>query len=748
MVATLATTRQSQREVQTQTYIQSIHIAVPSNTSWEPDRVQQFITGLYALPGPFTLAIKAAHNSLKWSIEVPAPQVPPLMKAIYSSYPGASVATVNKSHTAVGDYLYQLHGAAPFIAPLRTVTEFGDLDPLVSLLTAMGDLAENEAITYSLTLKHAREEYYKLGEEISKESITKWWHFLTVPTTVAAMTRRAMGADEIDRFVPTLQRLIEAKLGSSLMEATIAFKVKAAGPQRANELIRLLGPALALFERESCNFLVEPQDDKSFALVLAVPEVAALWHLPTEQCQTSGIYWAGSKKSPLPVQLSRITEGVRLGTNTYQGKSREVRLPYPDRVTHINIVGRTGVGKSTFMHHLIHQDIDNGKGVAVIDPHGALVHSVLQCSIAAGREEDVVLFDMNDTECPIGLNLLAGPPGVPKETVASRALEVIRKMFADNWHTGRMERALYAAIISLMNFPEATLMDIERLFYDSDFRSQVLAKETDPVSLSFWLNQYNPAKPLFQSQIAEPIVNRITKFYQNPTIRNVICQPGSLDIADIMAGNRIFLANLGGISTIEMETLGALLVSKFQIAAMSQSRLDRRVEPYYLYIDEVQNFSTTSLPEMFSEARKFGLSLTVANQYLKQLEGDTLDAVIGNAGTTVLFQIGPHDAPQLTSFFQPHFSKEDLVNLCRFHVVVRTQIANESIPAFSLQTDAPLQVSEGAGERLARIRVASCEKYAQPRAEVEKAILERIKGGRAKPDEEADGDLDGDDFVG
>ncbi|MCA9875388.1 MAG: type IV secretion system DNA-binding domain-containing protein [Anaerolineales bacterium] len=747
-MSTTDSTQEIQIELSTKTYIQTIHLAVPHNTAWEPERAQQLISSFYALSGPIALVIKASPNTLKWSIELPESQVQPAIKAIYGSYPGADVAVTNKTNTAVGEFIFHLHGAAPFIAPLRDVREFGDIDPLVSLLTAMGDLAEDETITYSLSLKHAREEYYTLGEKMSKQTLTQWWHFLTVPTAVMAMTFKVVGAEGKDRFVPTLQKLIDEKLGASLMETNLAIKVKADNQHRAMEIIGLLGPALALFERESCNFLVQPQA-KSFALVLSAPEIAALWHLPTDQCQMAGIYWAKAKAKPLPVEVSRVKEGIRLGSNTFQGKSREVRLPYPDRATHINIVGRTGVGKSTFMHHLIHQDIANGKGVAVIDPHGALVQDILRCSIPEGREQDVILLDMNDHEFPMGLNLLAGPSNVPKEEIASRAVEVIRKMFEDNWHPGRMERALYAAIMGLMNIPGSTLMDVDRLFYDSDFRAQVIAQETDPVSLSFWLNQYNPAKPVFQSQIAEPIVNRITKFYQNPTIRNVICQPASLDVADILARNRIFLANLGGISTLERETLGALLVSKFQIAAMSQSRLgDRTTDPYFLYVDEVQHFSTTSLPQMFSEARKFGLSLVVANQYLKQLEGGTLDAVMGNVGTTVLFQIGPHDAPQVASFFQPHFTKDDLVNLSRFHAVVRTQIANESVAAFSLQTDKPLEESEAAAEQVASIRTFSRETYALPRAEVEKTILDHLKRDRVKADEETTTDSDEDPFLG
>lgn len=672
---------------------------------------------------PFSVGIRATHESVEWLVEVWQELEEPLIRNLYGLYPNAQIAVNPKSSAPIGYRLYCFRAASSFLKPLLTVEEFGQLDPLAGIVSALGTLQSDEVVTYSLHLRPVRKEYYEVGEKLLKE-----------------MQREAEAAKkshEIPPFDRTQLQLATTKFGATLKEVEFAVKVKAETKERANDIVNLLNPALAVYERDGCNSLV-PSQEKSFELVLSAPEASALWHLPSDQCNHPRVHWAGGAVAPLPQQANQNTDSVvAIGTNSYQGHVQEVKLAYADRVTHINIIGKNGVGKSTLMHHMIHQDIANGKGVGVIDPHGKLVENILACSIPPEREADVVLLDMTDGDYPIGLNLLAAPRGIPPEKVASRAVSVIRKMFADEWHQGRMEAALYAALMTLMEVEGATLLDIARLFHDSDFRSQALSSKTDPIALDFWIHQYEPASPNFKSQIASPITNRINKFYRNRQIRRVICQTGSLDFARLMDDKRIFLANLGGLTDVEAETLGALLIAKFEVATMSRSRLGQaEVAPFYLYIDEVQNFSTTSLDRMFSEARKYGLSLTVANQYLQQLEGDTLEAVFGNTGATIIFRVGPHDAPRLSAFVKPQFTGEDLINLHRFHTVVKAQVNDNTLPAFSMEIDQPLQGSDGWEERLERIRTHSRQTYARPAAEVDAELTQRILAHRQPAKEE------------
>jgi len=326
------------------------------------------------------------------------------------------------------------------------------------------------------------------------------------------------------------------------------------------------------------------------------------------------------------------------------------------------------------LHQMIMEDILYGQGVGLIDPHGDLYKAILQEGIPDKQEgipdKLVVLFDVTDTEYPVGLNLLAVPPGVPPDRVADQALSIIRKMFIDDWPPGQMETVLDAALRALVRFPGAIIIDVIELLTNPAFRSQVLENVDDPISWQFW-NFFNSRSENEQRRMAQPIINRISRFYRNPTLRRIICQEKCLDFRKLLDMKAIFLANLGGLTDIETEILGSILVSKIQLAAMSRGDVEvEKRTPHYLYIDEVQRFTTTPLPELFSEARKFGLSLTVANQRLGQLKGDTLEAVMGSVGTSIMFVVDDHDAGLLARYTRPQFTADDLVNLNLYNTVV------------------------------------------------------------------------------
>jgi hypothetical protein len=306
-------------------------------------------------------------------------------------------------------------------------------------------------------------------------------------------------------------------------------------------------------------------------------------------------------------------------------------------------------------------------------------------------------------------------------------------MFAENWSSSRMEDALHSALMAATTIDNATIQTIAKIFYNSGYRAEVLQQVIDPITLEFWYYEYEPLTAAHQREIARPITHRLRKFYRNDAIRPVVCQPKSLDFRSFLDDGKIFLAKLGGIPDIEAETLGALLVSKFQMAAMSRTELSPEDIPeYYLYIDEVQSFVVTNLSQMLSEAGKFGLRLVVANQFLRQLEGATLEAVMGNVGTTVMFSLGPNDAPTLAPFVKPVHTKDDLINLDRFQAIVKMQTAGKTLPAFSLSTPPPLEKPDDAKQTVERIRDLSREKYARPFEEVETEFVERFQDERLR----------------
>jgi hypothetical protein len=724
-MAELAQSSSEATPVGASSYLRVIHVAAARNTQWRPDLAQQLMTSLFALQERLVLVIHATASAISWSIEVAHPLEDAITKTIYGLYPHVQMEAAPKQVTTVGWYRFDFETAAPFIGPLLTVTEFGKADPLAQVLSTLSTVGEGEQLRVELSLSPVNQEIYKLGEKLSSQSLTQWWHFLTVGGAVAAATRKAFGADEVKRYTPTLQRLIDDKLNAPLKMAVLSVKVLAKSPQRANELIIPLIPSLAIYERNGSNYLTAPFSE-SFPLVLSAPEAAALWHLPSEQCQQPGIVWAASTRSSLPVSLKGRQQGIKLGINRYQNQAAEVWLSYPDRVTHVNVVGKTRTGKSTLLHHLIHQDIAAGKGVAVIDPHGQLIDSILATSIPPEREHDVVVFDAQDSEYPIGLNLLSRQPGISSGVVVGQVMAVIRKLFAENWSSSRMEDALHAALVTALAVEGATIQTIPRLFYDSAFRAQALQQVRDPMALEFWFDEYEPLGAAYQREFARPVANRLRKFYRNEAIRPIVLQPTSLDFRELVAKRQIFLARLSGLPDLEAETLGALLISKFQMAAMSHINQDQQaLSEYYLYIDEVQRFVVTSLSQMFSEAAKFGLSLIVAHQYLKQLEGNTLESLMGNVGATIMFRTGPQDAQALAPFVRPQHSSDDLLNLDRFVAIVKMQLEGKTLPAFSLETVEPLLLPEDAPERQQRIRDASRTRYARPRAVVEAELISK-----------------------
>ncbi|MDQ3248793.1 MAG: hypothetical protein M3Q45_06240, partial [Chloroflexota bacterium] len=322
--------------------------------------------------------------------------------------------------------------------------------------------------------------------------------------------------------------------------------------------------------------------------------------------KTSGVKLLSGVITALPHPLSLLakTSGkdtITLGANTFQDKTEAVKLKYDDRVTHVNLIGRSRDGKSNLIHHMIHQDIQNGKGVGLIDPHGSLVNAVLASSIPADRVQDVILLDVSDKDFPFGLNLLSPERGVPIETHAAFVVAVLRKVFGEIWSAGRMEDVIYASVISLLAYPGSTIQDIPRLLLNPQFRAMVVKKVRDPVARDFWRDEFEPRTDAVKLQIAQPVNSRLRRLFRDPDLRRILCQRGSLDFREMLDQNTIFLANLGGMAEVEAETIGALLMAKIQMAAMSRGQQPEPV--FYFYIDEVQNFVTTSLAKILSEAQ-------------------------------------------------------------------------------------------------------------------------------------------------
>ena len=398
-----------------------------------------------------------------------------------------------------------------------------------------------------------------------------------------------------------------------------------------------------------------------------------------------------------------------------------------DRRQHMYVLGKSGTGKSVLLSNLIVQNIQNGEGVCVVDPHGELVEEILHL-IPDHRAKDVIYFNPADTDFHIGFNVIQLDDPKYKHLVASGLMGIFTKIWANAW-SSRMEYILNNAILALLDTPGTTLLGIPRLLVDKDYRQMIIGNLKDPVVKAFWVHEYEQWREQFRNEAIAPIQNKVGQFLSTSIIRNVVGQPKStIDIFKIMNEGKIFLVNVskGRIGEDNSALLGGMIITKIQLAAMERVRIpEEERKDFYLYVDEFQNFATDSFANILSEARKYRLNLTVAHQYTAQLENKdgskVRDAVFGNVGTMIIFRVGADDADFLEKEFEPEFMAQDLVNLPNYNVYLKLMIDGITSRPFSAITLPPIKVDASSGVKDMIIE-ASRKNYTRSRQEVEDEI--------------------------
>ena len=468
--------------------------------------------------------------------------------------------------------------------------------------------------------------------------------------------------------------------------------------------------------------------------ILNISELASVYHLPHTSVETPNIVWASSKTAEPPAKLPVITGNPAddqnisaFGLTNFRGINHQFGLMRRDRSRHVYIIGQTGAGKSGMLELLALSDVFYNQGYCIIDPHGDFAIDNLKF-IPEPRIKDVVYFNPADTAYPVAFNPLEVSDPSRKPNICSEVIGVLKRMFGDSWGP-RLEHILRYTLLALLDRPEATLLDISRMLTDKDFRKETLDYCHDVTVLQFWKHEFGQWNDKQVNESIAPVLNKVGAFTANPIIRNIIGQPkSSFDIRKIMDEGKILVVNLskGLIGEDNAGILGAFLVTKVQLAAMSRSDIprveDRR--PFYLYVDEFQNFATDSFAVILSEARKYGLNLTVANQYVAQMTDSVRDAVFGNVGTTISFRVSADDAPLLVKQFEPTFEASDLLQLNNRHFIISMIINGEKVPAFSATT---LSIPDSPADNFDAIIKWSRENYARPRAEVENEIRDTIE---------------------
>ncbi len=468
--------------------------------------------------------------------------------------------------------------------------------------------------------------------------------------------------------------------------------------------------------------------------LLNIEELASVFHLPHTNVETPNIVWASSKTAEPPAKLPIITGNTALdenisafGLTNFRGINHQFGMLRSDRSRHVYIIGQTGAGKSGTLELFALSDIFHNQGYAIIDPHGDFAVNNLRF-IPGSRLQDVVYFNPADTAYPLGFNPLEVTNPAQKTNISSEVVGVLKRMFQDSWGP-RLEYILRYTILALLDRPETTMLDITRMLTDKKFRKETLSYCTDTVVLQFWNVEFASWNDKFVAEAIAPVLNKVGAFTANPVIRNIIGQPKStFNIRKIMDEGKILIVNLskGLIGEDNAAILGAFLVTKIQLAAMSRSDIadiaDRK--PFYLYVDEFQNFATDSFATILSEARKYGLNLTVANQYISQMTDTVRDAVFGNVGTMISFRVSADDAPILSKQFEPQFEAQDLLQMHNRHFIINMVISGEKAPAFSATT---LTLPPAQIDNTGRIIENTRRLYSRNRAEVEQEITLAIQ---------------------
>ncbi len=413
-----------------------------------------------------------------------------------------------------------------------------------------------------------------------------------------------------------------------------------------------------------------------------------------------------------------------LAKTDYRGEYKKFGIRKDDRRRHMYVIGKTGMGKTTIIENMVIQNIINGDGIALVDPHGDLVEKVINF-IPPDRINDVVYINPADFEHPVAFNVLESVEESKRHLIASGLLGIFKKIWADSWGP-RLEYLLNNAIIALLEYPGSTLLGIMRMLVDKEYRQKVVKHISDPVIKSFWVNEYEKYPQKFQAEAIAPIQNKVGRFLSTPLIRNIVGQvKSSIDMRDIVDNHKILLLNLskGRIGEDNAALLGAMIITKIQLAIMSRVDIpEEERKDFYLYVDEFQNFATESFADILSEARKYRLNLLVAHQYIEQLEESVRAAIFGNVGTLIVFRVGAADGEFLEKEFEPKIMQNDLVNLPKYKIYLKLMIDGVSSDPFQAITLPPVPMPENSAETAAKVIKVSRERYSSDKKTVEEKI--------------------------
>ncbi len=746
--------------------------------------MEQFYAGMQAI-GQHTknehyvleVATPEGSDHIIFYVAIPTQYIDLFQKQILSLYP--DVVLTEQKH----DYNVFVEGGTSKVAvaklakhpiyPIRSKENF-ETDPFAVLLNAFSKIEKDGGgAALQVVIKTAPGKYKGQYEGIIKrvekgmkvkEAIARSTFSGDMFVSVKDLVSGSAKKKENDEHLPTAQSdqdvidLFSEKRTAPIVEANIRVAVSAKDGARATQILSEVEATFNQFEHTRGNKVTFThlsgtalqREIKAFsfrefltkrALPLSLIELATMVHFPADGIDSSPEFkQSRAKTAAAPSEMPH--DGTLLGTNSHRGSDRPVYISQEDRLRHFYIIGQTGTGKTTLMKNMITQDIASGAGVCMIDPHGTDIEDILS-SIPPEREKDVIYFDPSRMDRVVGFNMLEYDINKPEQKtfVVNELFSIFQKLYGGNPESmGPMfEQYFRNATLLVMEDPDSgsTLMDISRVMVDAKFRRMKLEKAKNPVVVQFWREIATKAGGEASLENIVPyIVSKFDVFTANDYMRPIIGQQKSaFDFREVMDQKKILLVNLskGRLGEINANLIGMIMVGKILMAALSRVDDPTKSFPdFYLHMDEFQNISTNSISAILSEARKYKLGLTVAHQFIAQLDEDIKDAVFGNVGSMAVFRTGPEDAQYLESQFAPTFESADLMNVPNRTAYMRVLANGTPTKPFSMATHAPQDTDHA---RVARMIEMSYQKYGKPRAEVEADIAQRYQKPEVKIDD-------------
>ncbi|MCA9380726.1 ATP-binding protein [Candidatus Dojkabacteria bacterium] len=724
-----------------------LKISVPANNDKKPQAVEQFLQAMHGTLGskqlsntPFSFEIVGNQSGVYFLIACESRFKTFIENQIYAQYPDAQVtqiqdyATPEKQSKIIKGF--ELGLKKDFFLPIKTFTSF-EVDPLASIVSTMNNLKHSDEIYIQVVTRPIADNWQELGksyvnkrraltdEEGKKVGLTsgegaelsqvEYKNQKSGFQFVIRVIVRGTDSEQVDRYSEDVQ----ASFNQFQTAQFNALSIKKYNSSVFNKLLygNLLADSLSILEKYQQRFLSELEQD-----IVNTEELASLYHLPSRAVQSPNISWAKSRKIEPPQNLPKQNARI-FGLTDYRDQHFPFGIKKEDRRRHMYLLGKTGTGKSMFIKNMVYGDLQEGEGLCIVDPHGELIDDVLTF-IPEHRLKDVVLLDPSDVENPIGLNMLDIKEGESKELLADGIVSVFIKLFGNSCGP-RLQYILTNTVLTLLHCQNVSLLAVNRILLDKNYRKFLLKQVDDPFLLKFWNEEYEQMSKN-QKLLAEtlsPIQNKVGRFLSSPLVRNMIGQvKSSIDLREIMDDGKILLINLsqGKIGEENTSLLGGMIITRLYTNAMQRANVasDQRKD-FYLYVDEFQNFATDTFVKILSEARKYGLNLLVTHQFVDQIQPNIQDAIFGNVGTLINYVVGPKDAQRLEKEFAPSLTADDLVNLERFSFAIKMMIDGAQSAPFTGKLLIPSYPPTGIREQ---IKDYSRQSYSTPRDVVESKL--------------------------